>query len=848
LIAFATLLLLLFRFQSSPAQVTFSEVMFDPAGPESTDEFIELLNLSETDSIDLTGWWLSDGRAVDSLRGAGAGLVLAPGQFALVLDPGYFDRSSTYDDLIPQNALVITIDNATFGSGGLSNSVARALVLGDAGGDTVSVYTYSLGNTPGHSDEKIDPAGGNSAENWADSRVFNGTPGAPNSVTPLEFDLALGPSLVGWRPERPRAGQVVEIEIQVANLGLRPVEAYRLTIYEDANRDSIVTESELLLSAEGGPLAPRENEQLSLRWQNVEAGYHSLLVDLDFPGDLRAENNTVWIELVVGFPSQALVINEFMYRPLSGEPEWIELFNPGSQPVSLRGWLLSDANVDRPALLAEQDLVIGPKGYCVIAPDAWLGPSFPDLVDSVIVPRSRFPTLNNGEDEILLFDPLGFTIDSVAYSSKWGSQAGRSLEKIWFERSATDPANWALSVDSLGATPGRANSVSPRNFDVGILAEEILFYPEQPGAGETVLLTVPLRNLGRESVEQIEVIVYDDVDGDLLPGSEEEIARRPVSATLASEELLNVEFDLGELTSGWHPLVIEVRLAGDQRPENNLARVELAVGYPARALVINEIMFETRSGQSEWVELYNRSSEVVDLRAWQFADSSALAQLPQDPLYLEPGGFAVLAADSSLIEEYGVLDALLITMRDFPSLNNSADVVEVRDMYGNRIDAVRYRGAWGAGPGISLERLHPELTSDDSTTWYPSVAPTGATPGKPNSIYTEVQPTGTELAISPNPFSPDGDGIDDFAVVSFRLPEPMATVNLKIYDMRGRLVRQLLNNAPTGAERHVVWDGLNERGERLRVGIYIVYLEAIRPEVGFLRSAKKTVVLARRLR
>ncbi len=827
------------------AQITFTEVMFDPAGPESSDEFVEILNLSGTDSVDLSGWWFSDGRAVDSLHDAGNGLVLAPGQYALILDPSYFGKSTSYDALIPQGALVLTLDNATFGSGGLSNSVARTLVLGDAAGDTASVYTYSLGNAPGHSDEKIDPTGANTPENWADSRVFNGTPGGPNSVTPPEVDLALGPAAPRWQPERPRQGDIVEIEMEVSNFGLRPVPGYRLSLYDDADRDSVVSDAELVRSVEAGPLSPGATQRLFLEWDRPDAGGHSLLARLEADGDLRAENDTLWFQLMIGFPPAALVINEFMYRPFSGDPEWVELFNPGPKAIDLRGWRLSDADVDRPISLTEEMLTVAAGSYQVVASAVPLSAAFAGRSDSVLVPSGRFPTLNNTEDEIVLFDPLGFTIDSVAYTSSWGKETGRSLEKIWFERSGTDPGNWAASRDSLGATPARLNSVSPRSFDVAVRASEILFSPEQPAAGEAILLTVPVRNLGRLAVDGVEVIVFDDRDGDLRPDPQEELARRSLTQPLESDELENVEFDLGSLSSGWHLLLIEVRLPADQRIENNLAKVELAVGYSALAVVVNEVMFDPQTGQSEWVELYNRSPEAVDLRNWQLGDATGTAPLPQRSLRLPAGGFAVLAPDSSVLGRYGGFEGLLVTFRNFPALNNNADRVEICDMHGFRIDAMAYRGAWGAGPGISLERLHPDLASDDSTTWYPSVAPAGATPGRVNSIFIQVKPATTTLEVHPNPFSPDGDGVEDFVVVSFRLPQPTASVNLKIYDMRGRLVRQLLNNAATGAERQVVWDGLNGRGEPLPTGIYIVYLQAIRPQSGFLRAVKKTVVLAR---
>ncbi|MCK4821781.1 lamin tail domain-containing protein, partial [bacterium] len=41
------------------SQVIFNEVMFDPLGSEYSDEFVEIVNLSPADSVDLTGWHLS---------------------------------------------------------------------------------------------------------------------------------------------------------------------------------------------------------------------------------------------------------------------------------------------------------------------------------------------------------------------------------------------------------------------------------------------------------------------------------------------------------------------------------------------------------------------------------------------------------------------------------------------------------------------------------------------------------------------------------------------------------------------------------------------------------------------
>ena len=78
-----------------------------------------------------------------------------PNQFAIILDPGYFEHERIYDSVIPNDALILTISDATFGSSGLANSEAETVSLIDLHGNFVSSYTYTIDNNPHYSDEKI---------------------------------------------------------------------------------------------------------------------------------------------------------------------------------------------------------------------------------------------------------------------------------------------------------------------------------------------------------------------------------------------------------------------------------------------------------------------------------------------------------------------------------------------------------------------------------------------------------------------------------------------------------------------------------------------------------------------
>ena len=80
----------------------------------------------------------------------------------------------------------------------------------------------------------------------------------------------------------------------------------------------------------------------------------------------------------------------------------------------------------------------------------------------------------------------------------------------------------------------------------------------------------------------------------------------------------------------------------------------------------------------------------------------------------------------------------------------------------------------------------------------------------------------------------------------YEMPLRTSIINLKIYDVRGRLVRRLASNEPGGPAGNIIWDGRDETGSVARVGIYIALLEAINSSGG-LERAKGVVVLARRL-
>ncbi|MBD3374995.1 T9SS type A sorting domain-containing protein [candidate division KSB1 bacterium] len=92
-------------------------------------------------------------------------------------------------------------------------------------------------------------------------------------------------------------------------------------------------------------------------------------------------------------------------------------------------------------------------------------------------------------------------------------------------------------------------------------------------------------------------------------------------------------------------------------------------------------------------------------------------------------------------------------------------------------------------------------------------------------------PQGYELEQNyPNPFNPE-------TTIGFRLPE-MAMVYLEIYNMRGQLVRQLLQRQVLAGEHKVVWDGRDDMGMAVPSGSYIYQLRT----ESFKTSKKMTLL------
>ena len=90
------------------------------------------------------------------------------------------------------------------------------------------------------------------------------------------------------------------------------------------------------------------------------------------------------------------------------------------------------------------------------------------------------------------------------------------------------------------------------------------------------------------------------------------------------------------------------------------------------------------------------------------------------------------------------------------------------------------------------------------------------------------------LSSYPNPFNPDKIG----TTISFNLLK-RAVVSLTIYNIKGQIVKTLINNSILDRDTHnYIWNGKDENGESVKNGIYFYKLQ-----VGNNTAVKKMLLL-----
>lgn len=760
-------------FSQTDSTLILSEVMFYPqTGP---NEFIELYNYSETESIDLSGYKIKYYTAnPDVITDAGEGTVLQPKSFAIILEGDYVIGSGIYDGLIPAEALLLKISDNSFGTSGMSNTEGRPIWLINTVNDTLESYFYSANNSQAHSDEKIILVKDSSQSNWANSLVTNGTPGFQNSVTPVQFDLQM--ASLTFQPATPLVGDDVTIYAKVKNNGTSTADIYTIEIYNDANFDSTADPGELIFSQQYTNLLAGDSVTVSTIMNSLTAGNYQIISRVVFAQDENLLNNEL-IESFLVFPPGTnyndVVINEIMYAPSTGEPEWIELYNRTDSPINLRKWKFSDASST--VTITNTNKFISAKSFIVLTADSSIL-NFYNVPSEII--KFSLPALNNTGDAVMIKDSIGVKIDSLYYLPDWGgNESGRSLERIAADLSSLDPTNWGTSVSIFKATPGFINSLTKKDFDIAV--DDILFNPEFPLQGDTVSISAKIKNLGNNDAN-FSLQLFEDTNLDSIPDL---LVAELQNLYLSSNDsnIYSFSYSIENIQSR-RGFLVNAIFPGDQDTTNNKIYKTIEPGLPPQSIVINEIMYSPVGGEPEWIELYNRTNEVINLNGWSINDvyTTPSYTFIEEDVFIEPNSYLVLSRTGDIYNFHRFIPSEVFVL-SIPSLNNDVDGVVIKDSRGLQIDSVLFFNQWGGTNGYSLERVSVDAGSNFATNWGSSFDIEQSTPGRINSLT----PKQFDLSVTGLNFNPrfptEGENVSISAFIKNNGSSDANNFNIEFY-------------------------------------------------------------------
>gem|GEM_PF-2791152 len=727
-------------------------------------EFVELF---WRDSLALSLSGLQFGDAVSAIPLPQA-QPLSPGEILLLLPE---NAGKDYDEKLP----VLELQDWP----NLNNSADSLRIL-DWDGNRLQTLHYQSGwySDEAGSYERRNPLLSAELEhNWYAS--IQGSPGLPNSsLVPdffLEYESIRQKYLPGPEP-------AVILQLPLLNFGLKEIRDPLFKVLLDLNLDGYYQTNETMFDAVWHTSLPVGSSGLFRYSLNLlHPGLNPCRIE-----DRRGKGAET--DILVPDSGSGIRINEIMPLPLSGQSEWIEVYNAGTETWYAALYGISDASAT--VILPRGNFSLEAGEYAVISADPELLQDYTGT-ENVKLLVAEIPNLNNTWDRICLRDVLGQILDSVTYNEYSNLQTGISLERL-------NDSLWLPSQDSSGSSPGRMNSVNQDRYRVSI--DRIRSETESIANQNLTLYAFnsgyyPLPDL-RLSVLLNKRVLADTLLNDLAAGDSVILSRS------FPPDLLEGRFTV--LTAALSPY------------SYSLDSLHLFKSYASSPAGLNEILCIPSDWNEipEAIEIYCEDP-LLDLSAWHVQGDGFSIALPAG----QGAHYRILCAS-----ELNSSQKLYPPLASMPRLRNTGDIILLLDPAGKVMDSVNTIGHRELLEGISLEKNNQSSRKAAASGWGRSLHPEGHSLMQVNSRESASDHLDV-LQILP----PYLDTMLASAGLLFKVQSStgIRSVILHIIDLRGRRIHRLRQDLFSSQELALHWDGLDQLGQTPPPGLYICLLEII---------------------
>ena len=544
-----------------------------------------------------------------------------------------------------------------------------------------------------------------------------------------------------------------------------------------------------------------------------------------------------------------VVINEIFADPTPavGLPEWeyVELFNTTEFTIDLKSWSFFIGNTAKAFPVVQ----IEPSGYLILCK----ADAEPEL--QAYGPTCGFSSFSiaNAGATLRLQSPDETTVSEVSFNDNWYHDAdkkngGWSLEQIDPFNPCAGTLNWSASTDPSGGTPGRINAINAPNTTVPQVARVSML-------GDQMVMLWFDQQMDRESLRDPSQYLVEELG--IHPV---EVVCNPVENS-SLELVFETHFEEGVV----YTLVLNGMESCSGQPVAPDTKVLFGIpnAISQGEVLINEIMFDPISPGVDYVELYNYSNKTFDLSELKLGvvresfpnpADTVMKEITSDSRLFLPGSYLLLSTDGfTVCQQYACEPNNYVDMESFPSYANAGGTALLMSRQGVVIDQMAFSEKMHypllkETKGVSLERVSWEVPSLQPDNWHSAAeAVHFGTPGYRNSMMAEQQekPIENPVVVEPAVFSPDGDGFDDNCRIAYQQDAAGCTMNVYVFTADGRMVRHLVKGELVSAQGSFVWNGLDEGGLRVPIGIYVVVTEVFDFE-GKVRRYKNAVGVASR--
>ncbi len=458
-----------------------------------------------------------------------------------------------------------------------------------------------------------------------------------------------------------------------------------------------------------------------------------------------------------------IIFSEIMWKPAprndTNNCEFIELYNsnPWFHDISYYRIVCADMQYQLPA-----GTVIPGGGFLVVAASPG---SIQNVygITNVLGPYSG--SLKHAET-LQLIDEHGSILLTVPYSDAYpwpvaASGSGHSIILANPSYGEGDPRAWSIS-DQIGGSPGQMESFHPSPLR-SVVINEVLAHSENQSAPPFV----ELYNHSSQTVDLSGCILTDDTAANqfVIPQGTAISAGGFVSFTADSGLTLNPAGDTIYFISPDRNRVLDALPFKAQADGVSCGRWPdgAADFYPLQSrtpgtnngailignIVINELMYDPISGNDDdqYIELYNQSSNSVNLAGWEFT-AGINFKFPPGTV-IGPNGYLVVSRNTSeLFSRYSNLNPGNTIGNFSGKLSHSGERVALampQSLFGTNTiyvveDEVTYGtggrwGQWSSGGGSSLELIDPHSNHRLAANWADSNE-------SQKSVWTNIEATG----------------------------------------------------------------------------------------------------------